>query len=76
MGNPFMNMDNERLYNAFIEYEELRGTGFVLEGGILAPIRDNYCDHYPASGVHVMEMDLLYAIAFRWMVNQTSKKGE
>lgn len=82
MENIFMSMDNGRLYKAFLEYEELRKTGFVPEGGILAPIRDNYCEHHPASGVHVMEMDLLYAIACRgyyqagWITEQRNKKGE
>ncbi len=69
MKNLFVDMSDSRLRNALIEYEVLRTKGIVPEDGILAPIRDQYCDENMALGVHHMEMDLLYAGASRWIKN-------
>ena len=64
--NAFFSMSDDDLRLAMAEYESLRASGVVPDGGILAPIRDRYCDTSVA-GLHIMEMDLLYAVARRWM---------
>ena len=64
--NLFVDMSDERLHEAFADYECYRMTGLIPSGGTLAPIQGEYREKIGGKGVYLMEMDMLYAIAIRW----------
>jgi hypothetical protein len=65
--NQFIDIPDSTLEKMLAEYENWRDSGFIPETGPLAAARDKYCDAYDAHGLVLMERDLLYAAAKRWL---------
>lgn len=67
--NLFANLSNEELRILYSQYEEWCESGYI-QNNELGKYRDKYIDQYSTSGLHIMELHLLRAIAGKWVKNK------
>jgi len=67
MKNVFLDMNDEKLYNALLERDLWQKNGYIADESILAEIRNRYYESIGANGMVIMDIHLLYACSLRWM---------
>ena len=65
--NLFAEKNEEELSVLYLQYCGWSKTGVISEDFVeLCDARDKYVELYDVHGLHIMELDLLKAIAQRW----------
>ncbi len=63
--NRFSDLSEHELLQVLLDFEVYTVKGTILEPGLLADIRDYYCEQFDARGVLLMEQDLLLVCSHR-----------